>query len=320
MNKGSLLTYIQLKRRQCINFCKETSIVYLIMAAGLYTLLCYILFSEPSLITLTIIIGFSVVVVRGVHQKRNDMLFGNMLFHRFKHILMLEYICILLFFMWPLFFSSQFYLALFIPILSALFVTHTKSSIKIPLPKLSFITKVLPPRHFEWKAGIAKQPFVFIFLMVGLVASLFFPYVTLALIWFFTLYTSSFYSYCEPRYFITKERTSVNQFIQHKLKRELTLYLLIIVPIVCLQIIHQPSIWWATLTWFVLNTMIYSCSILFKYHSYFPDTDISDLMANNTILYLSPVIIFFIPLPFLYFFQYYAGAKKKLKAFLHVKD
>lgn len=177
----------------------------------------------------------------------------------------------------------------------------------------------LPVKYFEWRSGLRQYGLaVAILLLLGVGLS-FAPYAVSIVLFFLTLNTSVFYLFGESKELLVACGESPKQLLHQKIKGHLTLFYIMISPLVLLSVFFHHDTTSLLVLLYVLVTSFFASinAILFKYVSYQP----AARFDNNTLLqglmlafFLVP---FLMPVPIVMAFVNYRRSLTNLKTYFN---
>ncbi|MBK8847604.1 MAG: hypothetical protein IPO27_14100 [Bacteroidetes bacterium] len=183
--------------------------------------------------------------------------------------------------------------------------------------KTNFKPFVRLPLMYEWWFGLRQRGllfYVFIFLQVCLS---YFPYVSLAFSFVLFSVVFSFYSNNEPASFIISFNQSSMRFLSGKIYKGLLYMSLTLLPGLLLYTIFNFNDWYIVLAFYFLCVMALAAIITLKYARYAPNEDTGSSSILQTLILMSIVMPWFLPLPLFILVFYFSKAIKNLSYYLH---
>jgi len=176
----------------------------------------------------------------------------------------------------------------------------------------------LPATAFEQKSGPRESYLMLLCLMFlgALLAKLI--YVPLIGIFLLNIVLVTNQIICETNLMINVFSWSPRKFLMHKFQHQLTLALVLCLPMNISFLLFHGSHWYILLAVNIIGIVIQCLAICFKYAFYTPGTT---LTGNKLLLGLAAgcfLIVFLAPIPFVMLVSYYIKAQKNLKRYLYV--
>lgn len=258
--------------------------------------------------------GVYFLVITYIHIMRKDYDFLNVNFDNFRQIYIVEYIVfsapLLIFLAVNLEFLV---ISAYVLLLTPLSFIHLKKRKRTLNSK---IQRFIPDDAIEWKAGLRKTFFIFIFLwFLGIVFSFYVGTVPVV-IFILGILPISFFEYCEPVEMIVVFEKSSKNFLKRKIKQQFVIFSIIIIPLMIAFLLFNIEYWYvAFIEYFVLST-IHIYFVVIKYSFYEPNSKASasqvfSVLGSTSILF--PVLL---PLIWVMTFYFYLKAKQKLNFYL----
>jgi len=250
--------------------------------------------SEVSLNYALGLAGVFLFFLYAYHTNRKDLNFINKYFDEPKTNLCINYNLITL----PVSIAIMvcgywlITLALHLSVTSLIFL-----KIKVGGPKLVFIRKYIPSSQFEWIAGLRKNLFLIIPLL--LIAIFFSPVKLFGVLALFLLNSTllGFYSSFEPLVMLNPEGHTIQDFLKHKIGFFTKVILILNVPLLLINSVFQPDVAWYDVCFLGGFLLLASCSIYIKYESYKPNEELH-FSIDSLFLYASALIPFLVPIAF----------------------
>lgn len=187
------------------------------------------------------------------------------------------------------------------------------SRIKINSAKLIFIGKYVPATQFEWIAGLRKNFYVLLpLLLVAMVLS---PVKFFCLVALFLLNTIflGFYNFFEPLVMFNPEGLASATFINRKVHFYTKIILLVNTPLLLINSLFQPDVAWYNVCFVAGILLLGSSTIYIKYSNYKPNDDLR-FHIDYLLLFASALVPFLLPLAYL---LNYSHKKKALQNLSH---
>lgn len=291
-----------------------THSLFLFILFGCFESILYWAFSKYPMAT-------SLVIVSGIlmqHLARKDAVFIKMNLEKQNITLFFDYLFLISPFAMVSLLTPYKYCFLLILVGICLISFIKIRSIKQFL-HLRFLTRFIPISMFEARSG-SRRNYIIVALIAIYLSALSLSWVRglpLFLLWFVTIIVSAFFSEYEPLNVLRKDNKAHAQaFIKEKLGRYTLTLLPFFLPILFIHSFFQPDIWWINPLFLVLQVLILSLSILYKYATYQPKAYFN---SNNPVLIIAGLCIilpFLIPLILFFNFRYYSKAVKNLNYYL----
>ena len=262
------------------------------------------------------------IAILSLHFLRRDHRFLNILCTQTYKIYFQEYFClispILLFLLlnqhWVLFCVLLSALVLMIALLGlAPFQTFGKPVFSFSLPVL---LKTIPFALFEWRSGIRRsgiQVLVIYSLALGLS---FLPFASLFLLALLTFVMSGFYTDGESLSILNADLLAPKEFLKKKIFVHCKYTSIGLLPVLGVYFVQHPADWYfIPIAWcvYMVNIVYF---ITLKYALYRPDKKLVAETVWTAILFVSTLIPFLFPMPFLIAHRNYSLAKINLKSYL----
>jgi hypothetical protein len=279
-----------------------------------FEILLQMLFSKYPLWTTLDVLTFVLVQ----HWGRKDAIFVKMNVKNPQIALFFDYlIWIAPFIVVAL--STTYWYCFFVILLGIIPISCLATKPAIPSLKLRFLARYIPVSSFEALSGVRKN-YAIIALVVIYFAALSFSSVRgvpLFLLWLITISMGAFFNEYEPLNMLRKdEKLNGRRFIQKKLKRYIVPLLFFFTPILLVNALFHPDLWWVSVLFLLLQILSLNLSILYKYASYRPKAYFNKSSPVLIIAGLSIVLPFLMPLIVFFNIKYYPKAIKNLNYYL----
>ncbi|MHC1707069.1 MAG: hypothetical protein AB9842_06045 [Bacteroidales bacterium] len=251
-----------------------------------------------------------IALILMIHTLRKDHIFLSFISNNPQHIYLAEYTILTL----PL---TGLTLATWRPELSLLLLTgitmisFSNSKIKHQLHKPNkLLLSLIPYQCFEIRSGL-RQHFFFLFPLniLGLILG-FWPGTAPIILILNTLVFSGFYLHGEPRNLLDIRELTPKKMIFHKLRSNLMVFVLFQLPVSMVCIFFNPHTYLLILLIFIISLLLTVFSILLKYATYKPNTDLrANSIISGLMIIMLPALIIMLPL-------YYYKAIHHLKPYL----
>lgn len=173
---------------------------------------------------------------------------------------------------------------------------------------------------FELRCGIRQYG---LFLPVaGLIAlgTLPFPYVSLGIFWFLTLFLTEMFRTSEPLNILCSVELPPAGFLHRKLKINLAAYLCVITPLCLAYAAVHPGDWWLSLYYLAYMTANVALVVVSKYACYSPGEKIMGGQVAIMLSFFGVAVPVLFPLTLCYLIKHYLAARRNLKLYLDAYD
>ena len=312
------IRYIQLKR----SFA-GLPLLYWVIILGLIAYVFYGLFIKMNNYSFSLAVTLiTPIAILSLHFLRRDHRFLNILSTQTYKIYFQEYFCLISPILILLSLNQHWLLVIIL--LSALVLMITVLNF-IPFQTLwrpiSFFTfplllHFIPPFLFEWRSGFRRsgiQVLVIYSLALGLS---FLPFASLFLLALLTFVMSGFYTDGESLSILNAGLLSPKEFLQKKIFVHCKYTSIGLLPVLGVYFVQHPADWYfIPIAWcvYMVNIVYF---ITLKYALYRPDKKLVAETVWTAILFVSTLIPFLFPMPFLIAHRNYSLAKINLKSYL----
>ncbi len=274
----------------------------------------YLAFLKYPLYTTGAVLAF----VLALHLGRKDARFVKMALEKPQLALFFDYLSLIVLFILPVLFTAYWYCFLII-LIGIYGISFIKIKRAIPSLKLHFLTRFIPISSFELVSG-ARKNYLIIGLLILYVLALGLSWVRglpLFLLWLLTTIICSFFGEYEPLNMLRKdEQLNSQSLIIEKLKRYILPLMAVYSPILIVNGVFHPDIWWVNPLFLIVQILTLSLSILYKYATYQPKAYFNTNSPVLIIAGLCIVLPFLIPLILFFNLRYYPKAIKNLNRYL----
>ncbi|MDH6303535.1 hypothetical protein M2459_000531 [Parabacteroides sp. PF5-5] len=176
---------------------------------------------------------------------------------------------------------------------------------------------IIPHNAFEIRANIRRYGGWLMLLYASAYAGLFFPYASLACLWFYTIFFLASFGDCESIAILNVSEKPAGAFLRNKIGLNLRLYLITIVPVCLFYTLIRPGDWWLALGFLVLASLNVALFIVAKYAVYEPNKRDANTQISLGLSVFSILVPFLAPLPLLLLTRYYIKAHRNLNSYLY---
>ena len=307
--------FLYLRSRQIIYEFKHLG-VYSIIILGMIVYLIYSslkIYQDSSTAFLCIL--FLSLLCFSIQSVRRDKGFIFLHSENYHFSLYTEYFLITFPFIVMCLFTSYWFC---FPLLQLFLysITYNKFTIR---QKTLFrnISAIIPVTHFEWISGYRKSFVSLIPLYLLALGFSWLKVLPLLLLWCLTMTAISFYNECESLIVLRETDRSPQHFLNKKLFTH-TVYLVILyLPVIIINTIFNTDLLALNIFFILTQPALLFFAICYKYSNYRPN---QILYLNNvivTLVSLSGLIPFLLPVPIIVGVKYYFMAKNNLKQYLN---
>ena len=285
----------------------------LALFVGFETML-HFLFSKYPIWTVLEVLTF--VLVK--HWGRKDANFIKMNVENSQIALFFDYLILIFPFIIVALFTDYWY-CFFVILLGVMTISFITTKPTIPSLKLRFLARFIPVSAFEALSGVRKKyaiiALIFIYFIALSLSSV--RGLPLFLLWLLTTIICSFFGEYEPLNMLRKdEQLNSQSLIIEKLKRYILPLMAVYSPILIVNGVFHPDIWWVNPLFLIVQILTLSLSILYKYATYQPKAYFNTNSPVLIIAGLCIVLPFLIPLILFFNLRYYPKAIKNLNRYL----
>jgi hypothetical protein len=312
-----MFTLIKIRFCQLKYEIKQLNIVHIVGIFVLFGIAESLLFSTflsyPFYTSLA-----ATLLVFSHYLSRKDAIFVKLNVEKPQLALFFDYLLLSFLFILPVLFTPNWYCFFLILMgIYGLSFIQIKPTFR-PL-ELRFLTRFIPVSMFEILSGGRKNYLIFalIFLYFLALTLSWVRGLPLFLLWILTTSIGSFFSEYEPLNMLRKdENLKANSFLKEKLIRYILPLIVAFLPILIINSVFQPDIWWINPIFLLVQMLTLSLSILYKYATYHPKAYFNGNSPVLIIAGLSIILPFLIPLILMFNLRYYPKAMRNLKRFI----
>lgn len=291
----------------------------IIVVIGLLGLILTYLFiatlQNPSAYYVTGIIAF---IVFSVQMKRQDKSFLKTNFQNYKTIYFVEYSLLSSITIVFLIIHLQ-WISMLLLLIALFFIVH----LDFKMRQFNLNTKLqqlIPDDCFEWKSGVRQTFFIQILLwIVGLSTSFFIGSVPIA-IFILGIFSFAYFEKGEPFQMILAYEMSTNQFLFNKIKKQVSLFSIVSLPLIAAFLIFHFEIWYIPVAEYFIFVSIHIYLILTKYAFYEPNSKSVAAQFFGAIGAIGGLIPIFLPLVWLLSMRFFFKSKENLNIYLNDYD
>ncbi len=313
-NTSGIKTFIQIRFKQALRIIQEIGWIRSLLIFPV--IFFFFIGTFEQLIQSKLMIGVLLFSLLSMHINRKDGLFLKIAQVNPYPLYVCEYLLLFAPF-WLGYIGFGKWLSL-LYLLSGIFI--------IPLLSFSLTTikwrstiafDWLPAALFEWKAGLRQYGYWAVLLYVfAVVFSSHIAVVPLTLL-LLTWLTNAFYMEGEDRQLLEVFQLPAKAFLRMKCIHQLTIFWLLLLPLVVLFLFFHFSYWYILLYFSLFSLALQIFSIIFKYALYEPNSDLSSNSLFIALFSMGFIMPFFIPLPFIMAVRYYRKAINNLNYYLY---
>ena len=249
-----------------------------------------------------------------IQLRRGDKLFLKSHFSNYKLLVFSEYVVISFPILLLLVIHKQW--TSLISFSSLLLIVHVDLK-----PRYSNInTKLqalIPSDSYEWKAGLRKQFYIILPLwIISAITSFFVGSVPVA-IFILGISTLSFYEKVEPYQMILSYELDAKKFLFLKVKRQIQLFSIIVIPLVGLFLIFNLDRWYIPVAEFLIFCFIHIYVIMTKYAFFEPNKKSPAAQTIGGIGVLGGIIPVFLPVVWILTVWFYIKSINNLNFYLN---
>jgi hypothetical protein len=209
--------------------------------------------------------------------------------------------------------QNWFYFPLLIICLLPLPFIRNKSGQSTHLKNLS---NVIPSSYFEWLSGLRKNFYFFLFLYVAALALSWFYILPLIILWLITISILPFYTEGESLRILREYNLNSNDFLKKKITDHVRLLLIIFSPVLILNLLFVLENWYLIIAFVITSISLLVFAISLKYSFYVPDQKQNSQSVLLSLVSISSLIPYLLPLPVIMAIRYYIKAKSNLRIYL----
>lgn len=311
MNKA----IIHFRFRQLWKVICEIPVLYLLCIILFTGVIIVVLYRLSATVTGTLLISlFLLCGLYALHVKRRDYHFIYLVEEKPWRIFVTEYL--LLSFVFIVIIALHGYLWMGLAIIAGCIVIPLKTQKTHRISKGLPVPSFIPYKAFELRAGFRRYGWFLLFLYLISCVGLFFPYISLAALWLFTLLWMDFFRISEPLSIICANEIGPGRFLHLKIMLYIRLYIFPVFPVcIAYSIIYTGLSWYAMLFCFygLLNIVLIVVS---KYAYYSPQSKISAGNVAITFSLFGMLLPLFLPVTLFYLIKNYLAARRNLIPYL----
>ncbi|MFA7379527.1 MAG: hypothetical protein WC150_03650 [Bacteroidia bacterium] len=265
-----------------------------------------------------ILVALIVVLIYTIHVQRNDL---NFVYHHLLKpftAIVIEYTFYSLPVLAALLLQQKFIAAGIV--ISVLLLIPFYKPVKNTNTSLPHLSRLIPAKHFELLSGVRANWKWMLPLYLACIGLCWVRILPLLLLWFLIMTVTSWYTIYEPLHMLRAQGLNARKIILGKCLQHGGLLFMFQAPVVVLQVIFQPDLWWMALFYIPMLWCIIALSICLKYSTYSASETQS---ANNIIMSLvslGVLLPFILPVPVLMLVVYYRKAVHNLTLYVYAQD
>ncbi len=312
-----MLTLVKIRFYQIKYEIKYLGIAHCLFLLALFVgfeTILHFLFSKYPIWTILDVLAFVLVQ----HWGRKDGNFIKINVENAQIALFFDYLIWIFPFVIVALFTDYWY-CFFVILLGVATISCITTKPAIPSLKLRFLVRFIPVSAFEALSGVRKKYAIIALILIYFVALSLSSVrgLPLFLLWLITISMGAFFSEYEPLNMLRKdEQLTGRLFIRKKMKRYIVPLLLFLTPILLVNGLFHPDLWWLSVLFLILQILSLNLSILYKYASYRPRAFFNKSSPVLIIAGLSIILPFLIPIIVFFNIQYYPKAIKNLNLYL----
>ncbi len=250
-----------------------------------------------------------------IHFVRTDKNFIKILQLSVYQVYAIEY-SIFLLPVWIFLLIKQEFLYLGGSIVIATIISAIPYTIQQQNRPLLFVSRWIPAISFEWKSGFRQHfPFIAIFYSLGIGLAMYEIAIPL-IIMCFSLLTACFYLESEPITMLKIFVKTPKQLLLHKVRWQLQLFWLLMLPFILLFLIFHTTYWYIILYLLITTSLAQIFAICYKYAVYYPNTKNQLNVFIYVVFGLAFMLViltpFLVPVGIFIMVRYYQKAIKNL--------
>lgn len=176
----------------------------------------------------------------------------------------------------------------------------------------------IPAYLFEWKAGWRRLGWLMALFYLATWALVWAPYASMLFLWLCFGVTSTFYAENEPMGLLIREELPPARFLQNKIRHHVGLGLALMAPPLLVYIVLHPEHWIIAAAFGVLNTLQLYYFVVGKYARYRAGVKVQSGSLLTSLVSLSVVVPFLIPLSPILCVRDTVLALRRLKPYLNI--
>lgn len=253
-------------------------------------------FTEPGSKNNSVLTAALVLLFFLYHQNRRDLNFIETYFGNSPLHVSLGYslsalpvsIALLLHSLWP------YALVLHLALMGVAF--YKPATVRIP--KLLFLTRLIPPQQFEWKSGLRQNFVVLLPLLVVALALSPVKLFALVAVFIINLVIAGFYTQHEPLALLNPQNMAIRVFLRKKATFNAGLLSAFNLLVLTINSAFQPEMLWFNFFYFFALVLLAVFAVYVKYATYQPNESLAfsaDMLVISTAVllpYLLPLGIY----------------------------
>lgn len=312
------MTYPLLRIRYCqlLRIIKEGglgSILLPFFIAGLVKAAYVGYYQEDHAIAIT---GILLLLCVSLQLSRKDKSFVRLHVSGWHRQMYLEYVLLTIPFAITALFTKQYY---HFPLL--LLILFFVPRLHINRPKVTLIpnlSKLLNPSDsIEWIAGIRASIYTLLPIYLLAIAGSFVRILPLILLWLMTATIINFYNEFEDVQSLRAIHQNARKFLHHKMLVHAKRIIFLYSPILIVNAIFNPSFIDINILFMLVQVALIIFAINMKYSSYVPATKNNTANSIVSLMVMSAVVPYLLPLPLIFAFIYYKKAIRNLNQYFH---
>ncbi len=257
-----------IRLKQILRGISGIGLFRLLFLLGITGFAIWFLYLKTVTIKESLVVSFGyLILIALVHIKRVDKLFLNTHFSNYRLIMFVEYI--LLFLPVMIIFVIRGYWFLLVSVPGLFLVVNLE--IKPQISSLNTKIQTLVFRDsFEWKAGLRKHFFIIVPVWcLAVLTSFYIGSIPVAII-IIGISIVSFYEKCESLQMLEAYELGAKQMLSLKIRRQLQLFSIITLPLICLFLLFNIDYWYIPLAEYLIFCSLHIYTIMTKYAFFEP--------------------------------------------------
>jgi hypothetical protein len=308
--------YLLIRLRQIIRAVISTGIMRMIIFFAVFVLITLVAYKyaggNPGD---TIISALHLSFILYYHLKRQDIKFMRVHIDRYKLYILVEYLMYSLPVLIILLVQAKLIHLVSIP--AILFIISNIRLRKRFRRKNTIIQRIIPDDAFEWKAGSRKTAYIFIILILAGLGTAFFEGSIPLVILIIGMIPLGFTDTAEPYQMVIAYELSTVQFLMHKIRKQVILFLIPVIPLILVYLIFHPNYWYIPLLELLILTSLQVYFVTAKYAFYESAKKSTAAQIYGAIGALSIFLPFMIPFVWIMTIRFFYKSKQKLNFYLH---
>jgi hypothetical protein len=183
-------------------------------------------------------------------------------------------------------------------------------------PQVLLLNSVIPIDNFEWRSGMRRVQYIFIFLYLGVLALAWIDLsgFLLTSLLVFCLYTC--YDNCESMQMLRLYDSDAQSFIWQKIKNHTLLLIQFLLPVLLLYGFKYPSKAWIFLLLTIVYIINFQVFILNKYKSFSPNRPVASQATIVGLLLIGLLIPYMFPIALVLWGVFYVKAVRRMAFYL----